>query len=139
MTVILARLPAGAARVVARVVHARTGQPLDPSRARFHRVWRERDLVGGGSAMPIPELSVGQVAARIKPGRWRIQVWVKDIGVAEREFQVGEADSQIRLTVEIGERGSILGRVILKDVPATAVPERLSIVTIPRGKRRLSL
>ena len=133
VVVVLNRLPAASVRFVAEVVHARTGELLDPSKASFRRVRSELSPPNSGHANPVPVLSVGKVTSKLRPGCWKIQVRVENVGRAEKAFQVRETDTEVFLRVEVGEPGTVIGRVVLKDVPPAFVPKYVCLRTIPHS------
>jgi RNA polymerase sigma factor (sigma-70 family) len=94
------------ARLVADVVDATSGEPLDPTEANVSRVGHA-DGSGPGST-----LSLGSVVVdRLFPGRWEIELRVKQGGRLRKTFDITAPEQELHLTLAVAAAGEILGHV----------------------------
>ncbi len=104
LLVTLLRAPPGTARVIASIVDAGTGAPIDPVRAYA------RPLMVSASSLPSARCSPGQaVAENLFVGSWELFVAMTDGRSGRARFEVTKPDETIHLRVSIGAQGIVEG------------------------------
>ncbi len=110
LEVVLERIEPGEARVVARVVDARSGSPVDPTAVH---------LSGRGSHEPgrfpvhhdMQRRSGGVAAEGVRVGAWRIWAVAEGYVPCHADFEVLPGQRELEVTIELGTSGGLRGRV----------------------------
>lgn len=152
VTVVLRRATPGITRLVARIVDANGGAPLDAELAQlFRRV--EWSPEAPGVIAPAVHPAAGEVTADgLRPGPWRLFVLVHGRDPALAEFDVEAGQREVHALVQVGAAGRIRGHVELNpgDKPAafrifaeisfgTAVPWGEAWASLPKKRALLEL
>jgi RNA polymerase sigma-70 factor (ECF subfamily) len=112
------------ARLVADVVDATSGAPLDPTEAHVHRVGHADGWFPGAAT-----LSVGSVVVEhLFPDTWEIELRVKQGGRLRRAFEITAPEQELHLKLAVGATGEIVGRV---KWPEGRRPQYAGVFVIP--------
>jgi RNA polymerase sigma-70 factor (ECF subfamily) len=113
---VLRRRPEGHAMLRAEIVDSGTGDPCTPTRVLVVEATSGLTAPRGLRATMAPGLVT---AEGLWTGLWRIWVEVPDRPPAMKEFAVEEGRAEIEVKVEVSARGTLTGRVLFEDMPAT--------------------
>lgn len=128
LEVVLDRARNEGARVVAEIVDAVSGEPLDPAVVALWPVgaWPE----GSRRALPPTVRGAGRaVAETVDPGSWRMWVRVEGRASAFADLEVEDGQREVRVRVEVGAMAALSGRVLFDE----RIPFRPVVVTAQVG------
>ena len=110
--VVVEHSPLAGARVLLEVLDGQTGEPVEPAETSLNPVegepleWTQRD---SGIRVSKGSLRIDVV----EPGRWIAWVRLRDGRVGWARFDVGPSGTEVRGRIEVGDTGSIGGKVDL--------------------------
>lgn len=136
LEIVLRRHPPGRTRLVLDLVERATGQPLDAVESRLHpaRPMRARFWT------PPLERAHGQLHADgVRPGDWLVDLKLADGRRVRRQVSIRAGDPEVRLRVEVGQPGVVLGRVHFEGVAPEQQPETLHLHVFPNPDGRWML
>jgi RNA polymerase sigma-70 factor (ECF subfamily) len=110
LVVVLRRLPAGKATLVASIVDADTGAKLAPDEAMLMPdEWNDEPVRSADAAVGLGDGTV--TFPRMRPGRWQLWVRVPGRGAALAFVDVAPGQTEVSARVEVGRPGRLRGRV----------------------------
>ncbi|MFN0006965.1 MAG: carboxypeptidase regulatory-like domain-containing protein [Planctomycetota bacterium] len=117
LDVVMGRARNEGARVVAEIVDAASGEPLDPMAAEM---WPQgRWPEDSRRTLPALVRGAGRVTADpVDPGSWRLWVRVEGRATAFADFKIDPGQRVANVRVPVGREASLVGRVLFdEDVP----------------------
>ncbi len=125
LEVVFKRLRLGTTKLLARVVEASTGKPLDPANVSLYQCDRA-DPPEYASPSRVERRSGELAAERLPPGAWRLWVRVPGYAPAYADFTVSPAQAEARPEVRLGLAGRIVGNV-------SGLAGKGAVLTMPAG------